>query len=269
MATAGTSSFILAWIAASASAGPCRHPGPACRGLDRAADAALPQSAARPDRGADLRPRMAARLRQAAAAAMVAGGDRIPDRSAMTSPITCWRRWRWWRLLPSIFAMARPLVGPLGALLAVLIVDGLHYLNYTAAKFNHDVIQLPFWALAGLRLPPRFARRRAAALAAARAGGRPVAVGEIFRAGAGGAAGAVRSHRPRRAQVLGDAGTLCRGRRRADRDGAASGLAGAERLSAVRLCRTPRAAVARADRSYLAPAAIRRSANCSSSSRRC
>ena len=31
----------------------------------------------------------------------------------------------------------------------MLIVDGLHYLNYTAAKFNHDVIQLPFWALAG------------------------------------------------------------------------------------------------------------------------
>ena len=48
-----------------------------------------------------------------------------------------------------VFAAARPLVGPLGALAAVLIVDGLHYLNYTAAKFNHDVIQLPFWALAG------------------------------------------------------------------------------------------------------------------------
>ena len=51
--------------------------------------------------------------------------------------------------LAVVFAMARPLTGPLGALLAVLIVDGLHYLNYTAAKFNHDVIQLPFWALAG------------------------------------------------------------------------------------------------------------------------
>ena len=48
-----------------------------------------------------------------------------------------------------IWAAARPLVGPLGALIAVLIVDGLHYLNYTSAKFNHDVIQLPFWALAG------------------------------------------------------------------------------------------------------------------------
>jgi hypothetical protein len=31
----------------------------------------------------------------------------------------------------------------------VLIIDGLHYFQYTAVKFNHDVIQLPFWALAG------------------------------------------------------------------------------------------------------------------------
>jgi 4-amino-4-deoxy-L-arabinose transferase-like glycosyltransferase len=49
----------------------------------------------------------------------------------------------------AIWNTARPLVGPLGALLALLIVDGLHYVHFTAAKFNHDVIQLPFWALAG------------------------------------------------------------------------------------------------------------------------
>jgi Dolichyl-phosphate-mannose-protein mannosyltransferase len=49
----------------------------------------------------------------------------------------------------AVWAMARPLVGTLGALAALLIIDGLHYFNYTAAKFNHDVIQLPFWALAG------------------------------------------------------------------------------------------------------------------------
>jgi len=49
-----------------------------------------------------------------------------------------------------VFATARPLIGALGALVAVLIIDGLHYFNYTAPKFNHDVIQLPFWALAGL-----------------------------------------------------------------------------------------------------------------------
>src|SRR6202043_3370347 len=49
----------------------------------------------------------------------------------------------------AVWATARALVGSAGALVAVLIVDGLHYLNYTAAKFNHDVIQLPLWALAG------------------------------------------------------------------------------------------------------------------------
>jgi 4-amino-4-deoxy-L-arabinose transferase-like glycosyltransferase len=49
----------------------------------------------------------------------------------------------------AVWATARPLVGGLGALIAVLILDGLHYLNYTSVKFNHDVIQLPFWALAG------------------------------------------------------------------------------------------------------------------------
>ncbi len=48
-----------------------------------------------------------------------------------------------------IYLAARPLVGTLGALASVLIIDGLHYLNYTSAKFNHDVVQLPFWALAG------------------------------------------------------------------------------------------------------------------------
>jgi 4-amino-4-deoxy-L-arabinose transferase-like glycosyltransferase len=48
-----------------------------------------------------------------------------------------------------VFATARSLVGAMGALVAVLIIDGLHYFQYTAVKFNHDVVQLPFWALAG------------------------------------------------------------------------------------------------------------------------
>ena len=54
--------------------------------------------------------------------------------------------------LAVIYLAARPLVGGAGALVAVLTVDGLHYLNYTSAKFNHDVVQLPFWALAGYAL---------------------------------------------------------------------------------------------------------------------
>jgi 4-amino-4-deoxy-L-arabinose transferase-like glycosyltransferase len=49
-----------------------------------------------------------------------------------------------------IWAMGRQLVGAAGALVAVLIIDGLHYFNFTAPKFNHDVIQLPCWALAGV-----------------------------------------------------------------------------------------------------------------------
>jgi 4-amino-4-deoxy-L-arabinose transferase-like glycosyltransferase len=48
-----------------------------------------------------------------------------------------------------VWLTARPLVGAVGALVAVLILDGLHYFHFTAAKFNHDVIQLPLWALAG------------------------------------------------------------------------------------------------------------------------
>lgn len=48
-----------------------------------------------------------------------------------------------------VWMLARRIVGPLRALVAILILDGLHYVHFTAAKFNHDVIQLPLWALAG------------------------------------------------------------------------------------------------------------------------
>src|SRR5579863_2660760 len=59
----------------------------------------------------------------------------------------------------AVWALARPLVGAVGALIAVLIVDGLHYYQYTAVKFNHDVIQLPFWALAGFAFHAALKRR--------------------------------------------------------------------------------------------------------------
>jgi 4-amino-4-deoxy-L-arabinose transferase-like glycosyltransferase len=44
---------------------------------------------------------------------------------------------------------ARPLVGTIGALAVVLILDGVHYLSFSSVKFNHNVIELPFWAFAG------------------------------------------------------------------------------------------------------------------------
>src|SRR5207245_9533454 len=48
-----------------------------------------------------------------------------------------------------VWLTARELVGAVGAVVAVLILVGMHYFHFTAAKFNHDVIQLPLWALAG------------------------------------------------------------------------------------------------------------------------
>ena len=32
---------------------------------------------------------------------------------------------------------------------AILIIDGLHYLNLSAVKFNHNIVEMPLWALAG------------------------------------------------------------------------------------------------------------------------
>ena len=91
---------------------------------------------------------MATRLRQAAAAAVVAGRGRVPGVRHRRGPYPLAQAavvaafWLVW-------ATALPLVGARRALVAVLIVDGLHFFQYQAAKFNHDVIQLPFWALAG------------------------------------------------------------------------------------------------------------------------
>ena len=49
----------------------------------------------------------------------------------------------------AVWLTAVPLVGARRALIAILIIDGLHYFQFTAVKFNHDVIQLPLWGLAG------------------------------------------------------------------------------------------------------------------------
>jgi Dolichyl-phosphate-mannose-protein mannosyltransferase len=62
----------------------------------------------------------------------------------------------------AVWLTARPLVGSLGALASVLILDGLHYFHFTAAKFNHDVIQLPLWGLAGYAFHAALKRGRLA-----------------------------------------------------------------------------------------------------------
>src|SRR5262247_4532561 len=38
----------------------------------------------------------------------------------------------------AVWAMARKLVGGVGALVAIMITDGLHFFHFTAVKFNHD-----------------------------------------------------------------------------------------------------------------------------------
>ena len=49
----------------------------------------------------------------------------------------------------AVWKTARPLVGATGALAAILITDGMHYFTASATKWNHNVIELPLWALAG------------------------------------------------------------------------------------------------------------------------
>ena len=156
-----------------------------------------------------------------------------------------------------VFVTARTLVGPLAALVSVLIIDGLHYFSSTAPQFNHNVVQLPFWALAGFALHRGLRDRRIADWVLL-----GLAVGislwaKYFVVVLVAPMVALRAGRPRGAAMPEDARPLYRRRRGARRDGAASRLAGAERLPAVELCRAAFDARARLVRSSLAPAAIR------------
>ncbi|MTW19135.1 hypothetical protein GJ689_23325 [Rhodoplanes serenus] len=49
-----------------------------------------------------------------------------------------------------LWRLGRDIVGAFPALLAVLALEGLHFLNFSAVKFAHDQCQLPFWALTAL-----------------------------------------------------------------------------------------------------------------------
>ncbi len=51
-----------------------------------------------------------------------------------------------------VYLLARDMVGRTQALIASLSLVGMHYFNYSAVKFAHDQMQLPFWAFAALFL---------------------------------------------------------------------------------------------------------------------
>ncbi len=48
-----------------------------------------------------------------------------------------------------VWRFAREMVDERRALIAALALEGLHFLSISGIKFNHDVLQLPFWALTG------------------------------------------------------------------------------------------------------------------------
>ncbi|MFN3351566.1 glycosyltransferase family 39 protein [Pseudorhodoplanes sp.] len=52
----------------------------------------------------------------------------------------------------AVYLLARDIAGPVQALIATLALVGIHYYNYSAVKFAHDQMQLPFWAFTALFL---------------------------------------------------------------------------------------------------------------------
>ena len=119
--------------------------------------------------------------------------------------------------LRRIWATARPLVGATGALAARLIIDGMHYFNFSAVKFNHNVIELPFWALAGFAFHAGLRRGRLRYwILLGVALGSPC--GPNISSPCWRAAGAVFAPRPGRAPAFGHARSVARRRRRARRE---------------------------------------------------
>jgi 4-amino-4-deoxy-L-arabinose transferase-like glycosyltransferase len=60
-----------------------------------------------------------------------------------------------------VWLLARDVVGPRRALIAVLTLEGFHFYNFSVIKFAHDQMQLPFWALTGLFFHRALTRRKA------------------------------------------------------------------------------------------------------------
>ena len=167
----------------------------------------------------------------------------------------CWRRGRW--------------SAASGALVSVLIIDGLHYLNYTAAKFNHDVVQLPFWALAGFAWH-RALRERLLSdwlLLGLAVGLSLWAKYFVVVLAAPMVLFALVDRDARK--VLTTPGPCIAAGGGADHGVAARGLADQDRLPAACLCRAPRGAVARLVRPSLASVRVRHQPGVLPAARRC
>jgi len=52
--------------------------------------------------------------------------------------------------LAGVWLLARAVVGPIEALFATLALEGIHFYNFSAVKFGHDQLQLPFWVFTSL-----------------------------------------------------------------------------------------------------------------------
>ncbi len=240
-----------------AAGGVCRLPGAAFDRLDGAADAALRQPAARSDRGPDLRPRVAARLRQAAAAAVVAHRDhasavRRRHRLLRAGASRGDRRFR--------FGVRR---GAAAGRRSRRARGRRDHRRPALLPVHRGEVQPRRHAAAvlgagRLRIPCRAQARPHGALAAARPGLRRRAVGQIFCRRPGRALRAVPAVRPRRPPHAGDAGTVACARRRARHRGAARAVAVPDRLSALCLCEPPRRAGARLVRPYQPSGRVRR-----------
>lgn len=52
--------------------------------------------------------------------------------------------------LYAVWLLGREIIGPFRALIAVLVLEGIHFYHFSAVKFAHDQMQLPFWGFTGL-----------------------------------------------------------------------------------------------------------------------
>jgi 4-amino-4-deoxy-L-arabinose transferase-like glycosyltransferase len=49
-----------------------------------------------------------------------------------------------------VWLLAREVTDDVTALIAVLPLEGIHFYNFSAVKFSHDILQLPFWTFTAL-----------------------------------------------------------------------------------------------------------------------